>query len=170
MGKISDHPILVFVRKAIDSSKWLLIVFYTGLIYAQALYAIRFVAELAERTSNFMFLSSTDFLMVIFEIVDIVMIASLVKTILSGSYHAFLDKGGPVSEHISSGYLKVKMSMSIVGISGIHLLQTFINIEHENTRDLIAKAAFHLVFLISAWIMAHIEYLHEKSKTVGSHD
>jgi len=50
--------------------------------------------------------------------VDIVMIANLVKMIITGSYHSFIDKThNEEIEKVSSGMLKVKMSTSILGVT-----------------------------------------------------
>jgi uncharacterized membrane protein YqhA len=56
------------------------------------------------------------------------MIAIFVKMIITGSYHSFVDKNhGQPNESSSSGMLKVKLATSIMGVSSIHLLQSFIS-------------------------------------------
>ena len=58
--------------------------------------------------------------MVTLEDVDIVMIANLVKMIITGSYNSFVSKKhDDENEKVSSGMLKVKMSTSIMGVSAI---------------------------------------------------
>jgi uncharacterized protein (TIGR00645 family) len=154
---------IILARSIVFGSKWILIPFYLGLVIAQVLYAVKFVIATWELICNFMHLNETGMMMAILMLIDIVMIANLVRTIVSGSYHAFIDKNGPVTEHISSGYLKVKMGMSLVGISSIHLLQAFLDPSLSN-RELVVKASLHVIFLVSTIGLALVEYLHEKTK------
>ena len=112
------------IEKIIFSSKWLLIPFYLKLFWTLIKLLIHFFNE--------GHLSNEDLLSTL-EDVDIVMIANLVKMIITGSYNSFVSKSHcDDSEKISSGGLKVKMTTSIVGVSSIHLLQTFINFLKEN--------------------------------------
>ena len=116
-------PILNFFKKMIEtvifSSKWLLIPFYLKLFLTLGKLMYHFFSEGT--------LSNED-LMSTLEDVDIVMIANLVKMIITGSYNSFVDKThSEDAEKVSSGVLKVKMATSIMGVSSIHLLQTFIN-------------------------------------------
>ena len=60
--------------------------------------------------------------------------------------------------------LKVKMSTSLIGVSSIHLLQSFINSEHSNWEDLKKQLVIHGTFLVGALILSVIDYLHEKSE------
>ena len=50
--------------------------------------------------------------------------------------------------------LKVKMSTSLIGVSSIHLLQTFINVSNVETEDLNKKLMIHGTFLIGALILS----------------
>lgn len=145
------------IETVIFSSKWLLIPFYLKLFWT-----------LCKLMYHFFFqgtLSNED-LMSTLEDVDIVMIANLVKMIITGSYNSFVDKThGVEGEQVSSGLLKVKMSTSIMGVSSIHLLQTFIN-SSNTTWDVIYKQLLiHGIFIFGALILAYIDYLHCKSET-----
>ena len=70
------------------------------------------------------------------------------------------------SEQVTSGALKIKMGSSLVGVSGINLLQTFINPTSVSTRDIVLKCAIHVIFLVSAIGLAYIEHLHDKGKAM----
>ena len=50
--------------------------------------------------------------------------------------------------------LLVKLATSLIGISSIHLLKTFINAEHLADRIILWQVAIHLSFLISALAIA----------------
>lgn len=163
---ILPNGVVRCIRGTLHQSKWFLVIFYVGLIFAQVMYAIKFIMELMHMTSHFLEFNENQMMLALLGLIDVTMLANLVKTIVAGSYHSFVDKDGPISEHISSGYLKVKMGMSLVGVSSIHLLQSFINSSHESDRDIMVKCGIHVIFLISTIGLALIEYLHEKSKAL----
>ena len=101
------------------------------------------------------------------EDVDIVMIANLVKMIIVGSYHSFVSKSHEYTEEVSltSGILKVKIATSVIGVTTIHLLQTFLN-STLMTNDLLYKQLLILAsFIVGALSLAFIDYLHCKTET-----
>ena len=55
--------------------------------------------------------------------------------------------------------MKVKLAMSIIGISSIHLLKTFINAANYDTKTLVAQTVIHVVFLFSAMAIAYTDKL-----------
>ena len=166
--KIKESRAIKVSREIVFGSKWVLVPFYLGLVVIQVMYAVKYIIHVYGILPTFMSLSENETILCVLSFVDMVMIANLIRTIISGSYHAFIDRNGPSSEHISSGYLKVKTAMSLVGVSAIHLLQTFINSESLTTRDIIVKCSIHGVFLLSTICLAFVEYLHEKSNELKS--
>jgi uncharacterized protein (TIGR00645 family) len=129
------------------------------------LYAVKFSVGVFHTSSQFLSLSENDMILAVLVLIDMTMIGNLLKTIITGSYYAFVEKEGDPGEKISSGYLKVKMSMSLVGISSIHLLQAFIGSETLSNREIYLRCGIHMIFLLGTLMMAMVEYLHEKSKT-----
>jgi uncharacterized protein (TIGR00645 family) len=151
------------VEAIIFDSKWILVPFYLGLILAQILYCIKFIIIIVEMVTHSWHISEAEFMYSVLSAVDVVMIANLLKMIISGSYQTFVDKiDEDHSEKISSSALKVKMGSSLVGISSIHLLQSFIHSEGTSTRELVVKCSIHLIFLVSTMGLALVSYLHEK--------
>ena len=55
--------------------------------------------------------------------------------------------------------LKVKLALSIIGISSIHLLKTFINAGNYSDKVLIAQTVIHITFLLSAMAIAYTDKL-----------
>jgi uncharacterized protein (TIGR00645 family) len=154
-----------FIRDVIVNSKWILILFYIGLIFAQVFYCVKFVGSVFTLGHNFLHYDENEMMLSVLALVDIVMIANLVRIIITGSYHAFVDRLQDSSENISSGYLKVKIGMSLVGVSSIHLLQAFINSSAVSDREIIVKCSIHIVFLVSTIGLSLVDYMHQKSKT-----
>ena len=156
---------MLLLKNIIFGSKWILPIFYFGLVLAQVMYCIKFSIDIWHMITHFMAFDENQMLMAVLKLVDLVMVANLIKTIISGSYYAFVDRSDVDDiEKISSGYLKVKMGMSLVGISSIHLLQTFMNSATLSDREIFMQVGIHLVFVMSALSMALLEYMHEKSK------
>lgn len=115
---------------------------------------------------HFWSVSYSDVLLSVLELVDMVLIGNLIKMVISGSYQCFIEKlANDHAEKVTSGALKIKMATSLVMVSGINLLQPFINTAGTPIRDIVIKCLLHLVFLTSAVGLAYIEYLHEKGKT-----
>jgi uncharacterized protein (TIGR00645 family) len=153
------------IQQIIKSSKWLLVPFYVGLIFSQVFYCIKFVENVWGLGKNFLTFDENQMMLAVLSLVDVVMIANLVRIIITGSYNAFVEKMKDSIENISSGYLKVKIGMSLIGVSSIHLLQAFINSSATSDREVHIKVLIHLVFLVSTIGLSVVEYLHQKSKT-----
>ena len=152
------------VATSIFASKWLLLPFYFGLFVSLGVYAWVYIKEIIHLVSETKTITKELVMLSTLELVDIVMIANLVKMIITGSYHSFVDKDhGESTENLGSGMLKVKMSTSLVGVSSIHLLQTFIH-PHHKWEDLQKQLWIHGMFLVGSLILAIIDFLHHKSE------
>jgi uncharacterized protein (TIGR00645 family) len=160
-----------FVKKAVQffiiESRWMLMFFYIGLIFAQGIYCVKFCEQVIGLFASFNQITDTDILVAVLNLLDMLMIANLIKMIVSGSYQIFIERLH--QEHhdkISSGELKVKMGTSLIGVSGINLLQNFLDPSKVPQNILIAKCGIHLVFLVSAIGLAYIEFLHDKGRAL----
>lgn len=105
----------------------------------------------------------------ILTLVDIAMVANLLVMVIIGGYSTFVSKIEISSEDrpewlekVSAGTLKVKLAASLVGVSGIHLLQTFINIDNKTFDAVMWQIIIHVVFVLSAIGLAIIEKSHLK--------
>lgn len=143
----------------IFETRWILIPFYLKLVWTLFFFLYRFI---------FGEVGSEDVVRVLQD-VDVVMIANLVKMIITGSYTSFVDKTHVSTiEKISSSALKVKMATSLIGVSSIHLLQQFLK-EPETMHDwnfLIKLITIHVVFLAGALILSVIDLFHAKAEAL----
>jgi len=160
-----------FIENIIFGSRWLLIPFYLGLIVVMIIYTFAYTKEIFHLVTEFNDLKKEDVMLLILELVDVVMVSNLVKMIITGSYNSFVDKShGVDGENVSSGMLKVKMSTSLIGVSSINLLQTFINASAISWDSLNKQLLIHGSFLVGSLILAIIDYLHEKAEAnAGGH-
>lgn len=159
------------VENILFGSKWLLTFFYLGLIIGLLCYALVYAKGIYHLVVEANIFTREAIMLEVLELVDMVMIANLIKMIITGSYNSSVSKEhGQVGENVSSGLLKIKMSTSLIGVSSIHLLQTFINSSKIEWEDLNKQLAIHTSFLVGSFILALIEYLHDKGESLHNQD
>ncbi|MEZ5606090.1 MAG: TIGR00645 family protein [Burkholderiaceae bacterium] len=179
------------LHSVIFASRWLQLPLYLGLIVAQGVYVYHFLVELLHLVeaafgsqealkslvSSIGYktdvpvttLNETVIMLVVLALIDVVMISNLLIMVIVGGYETFvsrLDLDGHPDQpewlsHVNASMLKVKLAMSIIGISSIHLLKTFINADNYTDKVLIAQTAIHITFLLSAMAIAYTDRLME---------
>jgi uncharacterized protein (TIGR00645 family) len=154
-----------FFQTLVLSGRYLIIPMYLGLTVGMVLYDITFFKELCHLFIH-PFDNAPEILMLGFlGLVDMTMIANLILTTTIGGYSIFVheirtngNKRMPrFLHHLTSGSLKIKMGGSLVGVSSIHLLTSFINVSNVSVADLTKQLVIHFSFIISALVMAKIE-------------
>ena len=154
-------------EKIIFASRWLQAPLYAGLIIGGVLYAYKFIVELIHLCATINELTETAMMLGILTLVDITMVANLLIMVVIGGYSTFvsrldIDKHEDKPEwlqKIDAGTLKVKLAGSLVGVSGIHLLITFINIKSYESENIMWQVIIHVVFLLSSVMLAYSEKL-----------
>ena len=107
-------------------------------------------------------LNETTIMLVVLGLIDVVMISNLLIMVIVGGYETFVSRmhlEGHRDQpewlsHVNASVLKVKLGTAIIGISSIHLLKTFINAAHYDSKTLIAQTSIHIAFLLSAMAIA----------------
>ncbi len=154
-----------FLEKFIFGSRWLQVPLYLGLIVGGTLYTYKFLIELYHLCMNINILSEAEVMLSILTLVDITMVANLLAMVIIGGYATFVSKLDLLHhedkpewlQSIDAGTLKVKLAASLVGVSGIHLLKVFINIEHQDLDRVMWQVIIHVVFLFSAIALAYAD-------------
>ena len=158
-------------EKIIFASRWLQAPLYAGLIIGGVLYAYKFIIELIHLCTTINEITEIQLMLGLLTLVDITMVANLLIMVIIGGYSTFvsridIDKHEDKPEwlqKIDAGTLKVKLSGSLVGVSGIHLLITFINMKSYETEHVMWQVIIHVVFLLSSVMLAYSErLLHQK--------
>lgn len=155
-------------------SRWLQAPLYLGLIAAQGVYVYQFMHELAHLVGKAGSLSENEVMLIVLGLIDVVMIANLLVMVIIGGYETFVSRlnlaGHPDQpewlSHVNAGVLKVKLATALIGISSIHLLKTFINASHLEDRVILWQVAIHVVFLISAVMIAFTDKLMNQSLAI----
>ncbi|MCI7480257.1 TIGR00645 family protein [[Pasteurella] aerogenes] len=159
------HKKQTVFSKIIFASRWLQLPLYLGLIVVQAIYAYKFMKSLWVLIVDLQQLDSNAIMLAVLNLIDVVMIANLLVMVIVGGYETFVSKlnteGHPDEpewlSHVNASVLKVKLSMSIISISSIHLLQTFVNASNMPEKTMMWQLFLHLGFLISAVAMAYTD-------------
>ncbi|GAA3590044.1 TIGR00645 family protein [Klugiella xanthotipulae] len=172
----------------IFTSRWLQAPLYIGLIVAQVVYVIVFMLDLwhliNDVITNWNKLNEATVMLSVLGLIDVVMIANLLIMVIIGGYEIFVSKirvdGHPDEpdwlSHVNANLLKIKLSISIISISSIHLLKTFIEVGnigevgaksdtgHSYTSEGVMWQVFiHLAFIVSALALAWIDRMQNKT-------
>jgi uncharacterized protein (TIGR00645 family) len=133
------------VEKFILYSRWVQAPVYIGLIIASLAYSVHFIIELIHVIARFGTLDETTFMLAVLGLIDISMVINLLIVVIIGGYWTFVSKIEISKENeeldylgkITASSLKIKLIVSLVSISGVHLLETFININNFTTENII---------------------------------
>lgn len=161
----SRWSVAAFFERFIYSGRWLLSPMYVGLLVVLGLYVWHYITDLIDLCRHFGAASETTLMLAALATVDTVMVANLLAFIMIGSYTIFVrqlkltDDAPQWLRTITSGTLKTKMGTSLVGISSIRLLRDFIGDETLSHETLYKHVGLHLVFLVSAFVLANIDRL-----------
>jgi uncharacterized protein (TIGR00645 family) len=158
---------------AIFMSRWLQAPLYFGLIVAQGVYVYKFMVELWHLVTRAPTLTENELMLIVLALIDVVMIANLLIMVIVGGYETFVSRLNLKSHpdepewlsHVNAGVLKVKLATALIGISSIHLLQTFINAENKTMTVITAQVVIHLAFVVSAFMMAWTDKISSSSHT-----
>lgn len=154
------------------ASRWIQAPLYGGLIVAELLYAYKFLIELWEMVRHIHQHSETVFMLGVLGLVDVTMVANLLTMVVIGGYATFVSKldleGHPDRPewltHIDPGTIKIKLAASLIGISSIHLLKSFVDIENEDPEHVKWKIFIHMTFLGSAILLAWTDNIMQKDR------
>ena len=93
------------------------------------------------------------------------MVLNLLIIVVIGGYITFVSKISFEGHEdtpdwlskINASSLKIKLIISLVSISGVHLLKTFMDIHKIPIQDAILQIVIHLIFIISALLLAYAD-------------
>jgi uncharacterized protein (TIGR00645 family) len=156
------------IESVLFNVKWLLPVFYLGLLFILLLYGYVFLKELVAAVRLAATASTEQMQIVVLNFVDIVMIANLAKMIITGSYNSFVSKAhGHPNENISSGTLKIKITTSVVVVGSIHLLREMVD-PHSTPEVIQMNLWIFAAFLGATLVLGVLEYLHVRGMSIES--
>lgn len=152
-------------------SRWLLAPLYVGLVVALGMIGWRFAQELMHALPHLVSGDEGDIILVVLGLVDLTMVGNLVLMVIFSGYENFVSK---IDVHghadrpdwmgkLDFSGLKVKLIASIVAISSIQVLKTFMHIKDMSDRDLMWMVAIHITFILSGVLLATMDLLVKKA-------
>ena len=165
------------VERIILYSRFILVIFYIGLAVALAAFAVNFVTKLVAVIPATVSMDETGILMAMLVLIDKALVASLIVMVMLSSYENFVGRfDDGIREdsptwlgRLDPGSLKIKVAATIIAISSINLLQSFLTAPQQSDRDLMWKAVIHGVFLASALCLAILDRItNQKTKAFSA--
>lgn len=166
------NPTERVLERLIFGSRWLLTPLYLGLIAAIALLLVKFLKEFLHLLPLVLSGDGGEVMVGVLTLVDVALVANLLLIIIFAGYENFVSKIDTGSHEdrpewmgrVSFSDLKIKLIGSIVAISGIELLKSFLNIEAYTNEQLGWKLGLHMTFVVSGVMFALMDRLAHKDR------
>jgi len=166
-----------WVERFLFASRFLLTPLYLALAISLLALLFKSSLHLYQLMTQLWTLNDEGVLLTELAIVDMTLTASLVVIVFLSGYTNFVapvlmreNDGRPhwIAE-IDFGELKLKLMASIVAISGIKLLEGFMDIEHESDRHLYWLVGIHLTFVASTLLLALADRFGHRTRATPDH-
>lgn len=158
--------------------RWLLVPMYVGLVLVLPLLVWVFLAEVIHEAPRLLTpdVQAEDAILLALSLVDLSLAGNLILIVILSGYENFvskIDTGKGVDRpswmgKVDFSSLKMKLIASIVAISAISLLKSFMSLtDHpESQNTLMWQVAIHMTFLASGVFMALMDWIHCKAEEV----
>ena len=164
-------------ERLLFQSRWLMAPFYAGLALALLMLLAVFLRDLFYYVPKALMvgpgagLSSNDAILAVLTLVDLSLAGNLLLIVMFSGYENFVSKldlegetdRPPWMGTVDFSGLKMKLIASIVAISGIQLLKTFMNIGKDgyplNETEAMWGVIIHLAFVASGVLLALMDWL-----------
>ncbi len=162
--------------KTMIASRYILVVFFGGILVALAIYALGFLKKLWKFAANIGDVADTQTLIDLLHLLDSALVASLVVMVAVSSYDNLVSRLAPKSSDdqevgwlaaVDQGNLKLKLATALIAISSIHLLQIFMEIGNYDDRAVTWGLAIHGMFLLGALVLGLVDRVTSSSKKAG---
>jgi uncharacterized protein (TIGR00645 family) len=153
------------IEKALFASRWLLAPIYLGMSLMLVALGVKFFAELLHVAMDWNTITEAGLVLKILGMIDMALVGSLIVMVTFSSYENFVsrievdgegDKLGWLGK-LDANSLKLKVAVSIVAISSIHLLQKFVDAEKIANEKLMWYVIMHMTFVLSAVLMGVLD-------------
>ena len=150
------------IERTIFGSRWLLAPFYLGLILGLVALLAKFALRIVDLAGHVLSGSGNEITVGILSLIDLSLMANLVLMVIFAGYESFISRldvgeGGVRLDwmgQVGFGDLKLKLLASIVAISAVHVLEGFLDADHQSDRTLAWLVGIHLAFVASAVLLA----------------
>ncbi|MDZ4372167.1 MAG: TIGR00645 family protein [Phenylobacterium sp.] len=172
----SIKPVLErYLELGLFHSRWLMAPFYVGLVVALAALLVVFTNEAIHELSNVMTMSAEEAILMVLALIDLSLAGNLLLIVIFSGYENFVSKIDTGDDEDRPGWmgtvdfsgLKMKLIASIVAISAIALLKSFMELAEGKDipdRHLMWLVIIHLVFVVSGVLLALMDWLAGKAE------
>jgi uncharacterized protein (TIGR00645 family) len=155
------------IERVLFACRWLLVPLYLGLAVLLAVFVVREAIELAEIVVVVHTIGKTDLLIKALGLVDLVLVAGLIVMVMISSYENLVSRMTVTRTSnalvwlgkLDAGSLKIRLAVTIIAISTIHLLQELVDAEHVANDKLIWMVIIQLTFVATAVALAVMDWL-----------
>ncbi|HRD67383.1 MAG TPA: TIGR00645 family protein [Candidatus Competibacter sp.] len=153
------------IEQLILASRWLLVPVYLALAATLAVFGIKAVQETIHLFEKVLIMSEVEITLAVLALIDLALIANLLVMVILSGYETFVstldvEEGQEKPSwlgKVDAATLKIKLAVSIVAISSIHLLRAFMNSGGIDEKEILWLVIVHLTFVVSALLMAVID-------------
>ena len=163
-------------ERGLFASRWLLAPIYLGLVAAVAILVVVFFKELIHQTPLVIQSDRADeAVMMALSLIDLSLAANLLMIVILSGYENFVSKIDTADSpdrpswmgKLDFSGLKIKLIASIVAISAVALLRSFMALAEPGAAPEPGKLAWlvglHLTFVVSGVLMALMDWISQKS-------
>jgi uncharacterized protein (TIGR00645 family) len=168
------HKLERLFEDALFASRWLLAPFYVGLVVSVFFLLAVFARELLHTIPDTMEMTVEAAILKVLSLLDLVLAANLIVIVILAGYENFVSKIDTAGHEDRPGWmgttsfagLKLKLYASIVAISGIELLKTFMGLGAKpvDSTALGWMTLIHFTFVMTAVFSALTDWLSSRSK------
>ena len=157
------------------AGRWLLAPVYLGLLVALGMVTVKFAQELIHTLPGLLFMKESELVIFVLSLVDLALLGNLLLMVTYVGYENFVSKLHAGGHEDRPGWmtlvdfsgLKLKLLSSIVAISAIHLLRTFLDLRDVPKEDVMWQLAIHLGFVVSGILLAWMDRLSASTHSAG---
>ena len=157
-----------WIEAALLGARWLLLPLYVALLISVVVIYAMVGRELWHLIALLPSGGEAEMLLLLLSVLDLVLVANLMVMVAISSYESFVsrimvDNPDATPEwlgKLDSGNVKLKVSLSIVMISAIHLLRAYMM--DAAMERLATLGGIHLVFVLSTIGVALVDRMHAK--------
>jgi uncharacterized protein (TIGR00645 family) len=167
-------------ERTLFAARWLLAPIYFGMVFALAALLVVFARELISELMHIASLRSEQVILFALSLIDLSLTGSLLLIVIFSGYENFVSKIH-VEDHedrpswmgtVDFSGLKIKLIASIVAISGIALLRSFLTLGDSGvpleSGRLLWMVTIHLTFVVSGVMLAIMDWIESKTEAHGA--
>ena len=160
------------LEKGLFASRWFIAPVYIILAISLGIITLKVIQEFIHVVPEMFSMTGREVMLFVLHVVDLALVGNLILMIIFAGYENFVSKISAAENSedkpswmgkVDFSDLKLKLIASIVAISGINLLEIFMDIESVPDREVQWMIIVHLVFIISGVLLAVMDFIASKT-------